>query len=171
MSNSLTEPCESDSVTDQLALALAEIARIKHFNGLSPREAELFACLAEECGEVMQRIGKILRHGIRVNPYKESDAEAGTLNTRYLEDELADLHTIEGMLGHLGVIDQNRIVSLIFPKLERLRRPDILHHSFMPTMACARCGSTVRIQVDGPEGSSVCRDTAACASEMAATEK
>lgn len=34
-----------------------------HFNKLSPQEAELLALLAEECGEVVQAVGKILRHG------------------------------------------------------------------------------------------------------------
>lgn len=34
-----------------------------HFNGLSPAQAERLAILMEECGEVVQIIGKILRHG------------------------------------------------------------------------------------------------------------
>ena len=34
-----------------------------HFNGLTPAEAERLAMLAEECGEVIQMVGKILRHG------------------------------------------------------------------------------------------------------------
>lgn len=34
-----------------------------HFNKLTPAEAERLAMLAEECGEVIQVIGKILRHG------------------------------------------------------------------------------------------------------------
>jgi len=35
----------------------------EHFNQLTPAEAERLAMLAEECGEVIQIIGKILRHG------------------------------------------------------------------------------------------------------------
>lgn len=35
----------------------------EHFNGLTPAEAERLAMLSEECGEVIQIIGKILRHG------------------------------------------------------------------------------------------------------------
>jgi len=35
----------------------------KHFNGLSPAEAERLALLAEECGEVVQAVCKVLRHG------------------------------------------------------------------------------------------------------------
>lgn len=35
-----------------------------HFNQLTPAQAERLAILAEECGEVIQIIGKILRHGL-----------------------------------------------------------------------------------------------------------
>jgi hypothetical protein len=36
---------------------------MKHFNGLTPAEAERLAFFAEEMGEAIQIIGKILRHG------------------------------------------------------------------------------------------------------------
>lgn len=36
----------------------------EHFNKLTPAEAETLALLAEECGELVQAIGKILRHGL-----------------------------------------------------------------------------------------------------------
>lgn len=35
----------------------------EHFNRLTPAEHERLAYLMEECGEVVQIIGKILRHG------------------------------------------------------------------------------------------------------------
>lgn len=47
-----------------------------HFNGLSPAEAERLAILSEECGEIIQIIGKILRHGF--NSYNPLDAHAKT---------------------------------------------------------------------------------------------
>lgn len=34
-----------------------------HFNGLTPAEAERLAMLAEEAGEIVLAIGKVLRHG------------------------------------------------------------------------------------------------------------
>lgn len=44
-----------------------------HFNALSPAQAERLAILMEECGEVVQIIGKILRHGFEsVSPYGHS---------------------------------------------------------------------------------------------------
>lgn len=120
---------------------------LEHFNGLSPEVAELLAILAEECGEVTQCVGKILRHGIRSNPYVTDWRDRGKLNTAFLEDELADLFTIVALLERLGVIDDERIQSLIEPKLEKLRRPDILHHStLLHPKPCFRCGSTSRIQ-------------------------
>lgn len=33
------------------------------FNKLTPEQAERLALLAEECGELVQAIGKVLRHG------------------------------------------------------------------------------------------------------------
>ena len=35
----------------------------EHFNRLTPAEAERLAMLAEEAGEIVQVVGKILRHG------------------------------------------------------------------------------------------------------------
>ena len=44
-----------------------------HFNELTPAQAERLAILMEECGEVVQIIGKILRHGFEsVSPYGHS---------------------------------------------------------------------------------------------------
>lgn len=36
---------------------------MEHFNKLSPPEDERLALMAEECGELIQAIGKIQRHG------------------------------------------------------------------------------------------------------------
>lgn len=58
----------------------------KHFNGLTPAEAERLAVLAEECGEVIHIIGKILRHG-----YNSRHPEGGDTNKGILERELGDL--------------------------------------------------------------------------------
>jgi len=61
-----------------------------HFNQLTPAEAERLALLAEECGEVIQVIGKILRHGWDSrNPL--------------LLDSLTNRQSLEKELGHLSV--------------------------------------------------------------------
>lgn len=50
------------------------------FNGLSPAEVERLALLAEECGEVIQTVGKILRHGYYLGS-KESEDVLSTPET------------------------------------------------------------------------------------------
>lgn len=128
---------------------------MNHFNGLSPEVAELLAILAEECGEVTQRVGKILRHGIRTNPYDMS----GPTNLMKLEEELADLQVIANLLGSIGVLNVRRIESLHAPKLRKLSRPDILHHSsILQPHPCDDCGSTERVQ----RGETPCETIAVC---------
>lgn len=62
---------------------------MENFNKLSPAESERLACLAEECGEVIQAITKILRHGYEdYSPFDETK----TTNRKNLERELGDLH-------------------------------------------------------------------------------
>jgi len=53
-----------------------------HFNQLTPAEAERLALLMEECGEVVQAIGKILRHG-----YDSYHPDGGESNRSQLEIE------------------------------------------------------------------------------------
>lgn len=52
------------------------------FNRLTPAEAERLALLAEECGEAIQAIGKILRHG-----YESNHPEFTETNRTQLPDE------------------------------------------------------------------------------------
>lgn len=41
---------------------------MKHYNELTPEEHERLSLLMEECGEVVQIIGKIFRHGYERYP-------------------------------------------------------------------------------------------------------
>lgn len=111
---------------------------LSHFNGLSPSGAELLATLAEECGEVVQRVGKVLRHGVRINPYSDSDRSTGKLNTNYLEDELTDIYSLVKALDDIGLISEDRIQGGIISKLERLARPGILHHATDVVVRCLK---------------------------------
>lgn len=61
-----------------------------HFNGLTPAEAERLAMLTEECAEVIQIIGKILRHGYE--SYHPEDPQ--TTNRMRLMDELNDINGV-----------------------------------------------------------------------------
>ena len=60
--------------------------KTEHFNGLTEAEAELLAILSEECGEVVQMVGKVLRHGL------ESDYKAKGKNRDLLQQEIGDAH-------------------------------------------------------------------------------
>lgn len=60
---------------------------MKHFNKLTPAETERLAILAEECGETIQVIGKILRHGYESFHPKDY----ATTNRTLLENELVKL--------------------------------------------------------------------------------
>lgn len=94
-----------------------------HFNMLTPAEAERLACLAEECGEIIQVIGKILRHGFDDwSPFDETK----TTNRANLERELGDLSAVRKRMEHEGDIDQTCITIAHRAKLRKL--PKWTHH-------------------------------------------
>lgn len=59
-----------------------------NFNKLTPAETERLACMSEECGEVVQEIGKVLRHGYEDR--SPHDPECMT-NRQNLEKEMGDV--------------------------------------------------------------------------------
>ena len=61
-----------------------------HFNQLTPAQAERLAMLIEECGEVIQIAGKILRHGY--NSYHPERPHI--TNRELLQQELTDLAAV-----------------------------------------------------------------------------
>lgn len=65
------------------------------FNRLSPAEAERLAMLAEECAEVVQVVGKILRHGYESYHPNEPD---GQTNRSLLSSELIDLLAVVDLM-------------------------------------------------------------------------
>lgn len=79
---------------------------------------ELLTCLAEECGEVVQRCTKILRFGLTKNPWN------GKHNRDTLESELGDLFAICVVLKALDVINGERVDAYTLLKIEALRVPD-----------------------------------------------
>ena len=76
---------------------------MEQFNRLTPVEAERLAFLAEECGEIIHAIGKILRYGHNGTPMG-----AGKANREVLERECGDAHPAmerpcdHGEKGHHG---------------------------------------------------------------------
>ena len=59
------------------------------FNNLSSGQAERLAMLSEEAGEIVQAVGKILRHG-----YESRHPKGGPSNRELLRKELADLQAV-----------------------------------------------------------------------------
>jgi NTP pyrophosphatase (non-canonical NTP hydrolase) len=79
------------------------------YNRLSPRDAELLAWLAEECGEVVQAIGKVLRHGW---DGRDPTRDGSNTNRRNLEKELGDVARAVITLADVGGVDDTRIKAL-----------------------------------------------------------
>lgn len=93
----------------------------KNSNNLSPAELERLAILAEEMGEALQEIGKILRHG-----YDACNPITGIANRRSLENELGDVRHAMIMLCNANDVSKDAI-----HKQAEYKRADIskwLHH-------------------------------------------
>lgn len=96
----------------------------KLFSNLRPDEIERLGLLAEEAAEIIQVVGKILRHGW--DSRKPSDP-TGPTNRENLVTELIDLSTIIGLcegckdFNISGVIDERAK-----EKIEKLKR--YTHH-------------------------------------------
>lgn len=72
----------------------------KFSNGLTPAEEERLAVLMEECGEVIQIVGKIIRHG-----YDSRHPDGGPTNRELLDKEVLDVGTISNRMCEDGDID------------------------------------------------------------------
>ena len=95
----------------------------EHFNGLTPAEAERLAILAEECGEVMQAIGKVLRHGYEdYSPYDVTH----TTNRVKLENECGDLAGILHIMAVRGDVRPAAVEAMREAKIAKL--PRWTHH-------------------------------------------
>lgn len=94
----------------------------EHFNKLTSAEAERLAMLAEECGEVVQIIGKILRHGY--DSYHPSDDEK-TPNREFLVRELSDIMAVQRLMevrGDIERIGEERLMDAL------TRKKKFAHH-------------------------------------------
>ena len=94
-----------------------------NFNKLTPAETERLACLAEECGEVIQAVGKILRHGYA--DYSPLDP-THTDNRKKLQKELGDLRY--WMVEMCNVGDVNKEAIHIYADEKSVNVQKWLHH-------------------------------------------
>lgn len=93
------------------------------FNGLTNDEAERLALLAEEAAEVVQAVGKILRHGYEsTNP----DGDPETTNRMMLTKECGDFFAAVKLATEAQDFDARDVRSCMRKKLRRVRR--YLHH-------------------------------------------
>lgn len=103
---------------------MSESLSTDHFNQLTPAEVERLAVLAEEAGEVVQIVGKILRHGYESrNPL---EPKRGT-NREMLEREVGDFYVALHMLFEHGDIRRGAVAYRESIKQDSL--PQYLHHT------------------------------------------
>jgi len=95
-------------------------------NRLSPAEAERLALLLEECGEVQQVIGKILRHG-----YDSRHPDGGPTNRGLLAAEIGDIHCAGTMLIEAGDVSEQAVRDAAAAKRRRIGK--YLHHQWEAT--------------------------------------
>jgi NTP pyrophosphatase (non-canonical NTP hydrolase) len=95
---------------------------LHHFNELTAGEDERLALVLEECGEVVQIIGKILRHGYESHHPDNPMA----LNRNLLEKELGDVLAAIDMLVQAKDVDPGHIDGFRAAKHRKVKR--YLHH-------------------------------------------
>lgn len=81
--------------------------------------AERIAILSEECGEVVQVCGKVLRHGMNsTNPFTNQE------NSELLHEEVGDILAAIELLIVKGDLDRECINNLAKYKLEKYLDPE-----------------------------------------------
>jgi len=94
-----------------------------HFNKLTEAEQERLSILAEECGEVIQIIGKILRHGYE--SYNPNDSNK-TTNRSLLEKEIAHTAVITNIMARASDINEDSLDDYYEDKETNIKK--YLHH-------------------------------------------
>jgi NTP pyrophosphatase (non-canonical NTP hydrolase) len=102
-----------------------ELDNKQFFNKLSPAEVERLAILVEECGEVIQVVGKTLRHG-----WNPIDHNTGIQydNRADLEKEIADTRVVTKMMFDNNDIDPTHLVTRVIDKERSIQKH--LHHHY-----------------------------------------
>lgn len=98
------------------------MSRKTHFNKLDPADAELLALLAEECAEVIQAVGKILRHG-----FESTYPGAATTNRDNLMKELGHVDCAFRLLVKRQQISRPHVTDAQEKKMASIAQ--YLHHS------------------------------------------
>lgn len=89
---------------------------------MTKAQLEILAILSEECGEVIQAIGKIMRHGYdSSSPYDNS-----VTNRCSLTREIGDLLFVIGLICDSGDINENDVKRFTEEKAINIKQ--WLHH-------------------------------------------
>jgi NTP pyrophosphatase (non-canonical NTP hydrolase) len=81
------------------------------------RTEHLLVCLAEECAEVGQAVGKALRFGLTDSP-----PGGGLQNDKYIVRELHDVLAVLELLTECGALDRGHYGEEIREKKEKVER-------------------------------------------------
>jgi NTP pyrophosphatase (non-canonical NTP hydrolase) len=95
-------------------------------NKLSEAELERLAMLAEECGEVVQMVGKVIRHG-----YQSSHPDGGLWNRALLHKELADVIAVYELMVENCDFPMEKLTALVAKKRESMKK--WCHHQTFPS--------------------------------------
>jgi NTP pyrophosphatase (non-canonical NTP hydrolase) len=100
------------------------MSTLQHFNQLTPAEAERLSLLMEECGEVIQIIGKIQRHG-----YSSSHPDnPGVSNATLLAEEIGHVIAAKELILCAGDISALRVSNSYEAKTRGYQSKKYLHH-------------------------------------------
>lgn len=97
------------------------IERLRHFSDLSPAAQERLALLIEECAEVIQVGGKILRHG-----YESCHPDDEVPNEELLAEEIGHVRYAVGLLLKNQDIRESDVVAGEKNKAKKVTQ--YLHH-------------------------------------------
>jgi NTP pyrophosphatase (non-canonical NTP hydrolase) len=97
---------------------------MEHFNGLTPAEDERLAWLSEECGELIQAIGKIQRHGYESHNPNDPNHQG---NRADLQMECGDVFAAIALLYRNNDIDYDGMMRRRSDKLDTVNL--YLHHN------------------------------------------
>jgi len=106
---------------------------VKPFNKLTPAEAERLAMLAEEAGEIVQIVGKVLRHGYES---KHPDNLDGPNNRTMLKKEVDDLCAIWMQMARCGDVSHGFDFDEIKTVWQRKRK--FTHHQETKVMTLTK---------------------------------
>lgn len=97
---------------------MSKLGTLPFHNGLTYAESERLAMLAEECSEVIQIVGKILRHGY--DSYHPDNPSH--LNRAQLEEEIMDVHAVVQMMKARGDISTPDVGAYMAGRIGRKLR-------------------------------------------------